>query len=67
MPVTQSSGDQGGLAIASTTSGGQINNLTCSPLRLNIAASTTVYLGVTAIYGTGNMNVKGFIRARRMR
>jgi hypothetical protein len=65
--VTQISGDQGGLAIESTSSGGQINNLTCSPWRLNITATTTVYLSVYANFGAGTMTVKGFVRARRMR
>jgi hypothetical protein len=65
--ATQPTGDQGGLAIASTTSAGLINNLTCSPLRVLSAASTLLYLSVNTNYGTGSMLVKGFIRARRMR
>ena len=65
--VTQPTGDQGGLCIASTTSGGQVNNLICSPWRLSIAVPTTIYLSVNANFGAGNMQVKGFIRGRRMR
>jgi hypothetical protein len=65
--TTQPSGDQGGLGIISTSSGGLINNVTTSPLRVNISQPTTVYLGVNATYGSGTMQVKGFARARRMR
>ena len=65
--VTQPTGDQGGLAIMSTTSGGQINNLTCSPLRVLISVPTVYYLSASANFGSGNMQIKGFIRARRMR
>jgi len=67
VPATQPTGDQGGLAIESTSSGGQINNLICSPLRVFTASPTTLYLGVNATYGSGSMQAKGFIRARRMR
>jgi hypothetical protein len=65
--ATQPTGDMGGLAIASTTSGGQINNLTCSPWRLSIAVPTLIYLSVNANFGAGTMQVKGFVRGRRMR
>jgi hypothetical protein len=65
--TTQPTGDQGGLSIASTSSGGLINNLTASPLRVLTPSPMTLYLGVNATYGAGTMQVKGFIRARRMR
>jgi hypothetical protein len=65
--TTQPTGDQGGLAIGSTSSGGLINNYTCSPLRVLSATSTLLYLGVNATFGSGTMVAKGFIRARRMR
>lgn len=65
--ATQPTGYAGGLAIESTSSGGLVNSLVTSPLRLNITAATTVYLGVNANYGSGTMNVQGLIRARRMR
>jgi len=65
--VTQPSGDQGGLAIVSTSSGGQINNLICSPLRVFSATPVILYLSVNANFGAGTMQVKGFIRARRIR
>ena len=65
--LTQPDGTDGGLAIVSTTSAGLVNNLTTPPMRLNLTASTTVYLSCWANYGTGNMTVKGFMCARRMR
>jgi hypothetical protein len=65
--ATQPTGDQGGLAIESTSSGGQINNLVCAPLRVNVAVTTQVFLSVNATFGTGTMLAKGLIRARRMR
>jgi hypothetical protein len=67
MPATQPAGDIGGLAISSTSSGGLINFVAIPPLRMNLTQSTTVYLGASADYGSGSMQVKGYIRARRMR
>ncbi len=38
------------------------------PVRqINVAATTTVYLVYSALFGTGSATVDGFIRARRMR
>jgi hypothetical protein len=65
--ATQPTGDQGGLAIVSTSSAGLINNPTTSPFRLLTSASVTLYLSVTATFNSGTMTAKGFVRARRMR
>ena len=65
--ATQPTGDAGGLGIISTTSGGYINTVVIPPVYILSNASTIVYLGCNANYGSGTMTVKGFIRARRMR
>jgi hypothetical protein len=67
MPAAQPAGDTGGLAISSTSSGGLVNFVAIPPLRMNLTQSTTVYLSASADYGSGTMQVKGYIRARRMR
>jgi len=66
--ATQPSGDNGGLAIVSTSSGGLVNMLSVPAIRaLGSATSILVYLGCNATFGSGTMQVKGFIAARRMR
>jgi hypothetical protein len=65
--VTQPTGESGGLAIMSTSSGGLVNMIAIPPLRLNVTVSTVVYLSCNADFGSGSMQVKGFVRARRMR
>jgi len=66
--ATQPSGDTGGLAIISTSSGGLVNMLPVPPIRaLGSATSTLVYLGCNATFGSGTMQAKGWVRARRMR
>jgi hypothetical protein len=60
-------GSNGGLAIISTTSGGLVNNLAVGPMRQNLAALTTVYLNIYANFGSGTMQVQGYLRARRIR
>jgi len=65
--ATQPSGDMGGLAIISTSSGGLVNMLAVPPIRASGTATTVVYLGCNATYGSGTMQAKGVVRARRMR
>src|SRR5215469_789721 len=65
--ATQPTGDNGGLAIMSTTSGGLVNMLPVPPIRASGTVTTVVYLGCNATYGSGTMQAKGFVRARRMR
>jgi len=65
--ATQPSGDTGGLAIISTSSGGLVNMLAVPPIRASGTATTVVYLGCNATYGSGTMQAKGVVRARRMR
>ena len=65
--ATQPSGDFGGLAIISTSSGGLVNMLAVPPIRASGTSTTVVYLGCNATYGSGTMQAKGFVRARRMR
>jgi hypothetical protein len=65
--VTQPSGNTGGLAIMSTTSAGLTNMLAIPPIRASGATGATVFLSCWTQYGTGSMNVQGYVRARRMR
>jgi len=64
---TQPPGDTGGLGISSTTSGGLANIVQVPPWRLLSALTNTVYLSCVANFGSGTMNVQGYVRARRMR
>jgi hypothetical protein len=65
--ATQPSGDNGGLAIVSTSSGGLVNMLAIPPIRASGATGATIFLSCNANFGSGTMNVQGYVRARRMR
>ena len=66
--ATAPEGTLGGLAVTSTTANGTDYSLAIPPMRLSLtAASTTVYLGASATFGTGSVTAAGLVRARRMR
>jgi len=62
---TEPDGSNGGLAISSTSSGGLTYDLGTATMRLQVATTTTVYLGAYSTFSSGTVNAAGLLRARR--
>lgn len=55
------------LATTFQVGGNALQSLTIPPLRVNVSATTTVFLVATSVFGTSTCTANGFLRARRVR